>query len=390
MKITIVQEQVDTSRGGAETSTVEMARHLAALGLNVHVVCRADNSTPFVDQNVTFLPIGTTGRGRALQTYQFIQGVHRLCRVEDFDIVHAVTPCLSATVYQPRGGTYVETVRRTLARVRPAPWRWAKGLGRRFNVRQRFLARIERLLLTKYQHRVFVAALSEYVRRQVLEQFDFPAEQTRVVFNGVEIAPPAEEQRERWRAECRRSVGLSAEQPLLLFVAHNFKLKGLAELLRALACADREGYGREWTLVVAGRDDTGPPRRLGQQLKLESRVHFVGTDTPVQHWYAAADLLAHPTWYDPCSRVVLEALSVGLPVVTTRLNGAAEVMQVGTHGAIVDDPRDAGTLAVALREALDPGVRAACQASGELRPRLSMARHAQELCGFYEDILHGE
>lgn len=380
MKVAIVQEQVDVRRGGAETSTSEMARHLAALGLDVTVICRGERPDVFVDQNVTYLPIVARGPTRAGRTYQFVQGTHRLFRDERFDIIHAVTPCLSANVYQPRGGTYAESI--ACSTVMSPPWlRGLKRLGRLFNVRQRLLLRLEQNLLRKRRSRVTVAAVSDYVRRQVLAERGFPPERVRVVFNGVDIAPLTEAERTQHRVALRAELGLDARSPLVLFVAHNFKLKGLAELLRAAA-------EHAWSIVAAGRDDPRPYQRLAGRLGIAAQVRFVGTQTPVRAWYAAADVLAHPTWYDPCSRVVLEALSLGLPVVTTRHNGAAEVMEPGCHGVVVDDPRDAARLAAALECALQPALRAACQADApRLAGQLSMARHARELKALYEHVL---
>ncbi len=381
MRVAIIQEHVAVRRGGAETSTLEMARHLAALGLDVAVICRGDRS--FVDQNVTFLPVAARDLTRTMRTYRFVQGATTLCRRERFDIVHAITPCLAANVYQPRGGTYRETVARGLALVRSPVLRAIKRAGRRFNIRQRFLARLEQLLLGKYRQRVFVAAVSDYVRRQVVDGFGFPAERTRVVFNGVDIAPLSEEERARHQSALRAELGLHAEAPLLLFVAHNFKLKGLAELIHATALASPG-----WTVAVVGRDRTRPYQRLASRLGVAQQVRFVGATSDIRPWYAAADVLAHPTWYDPCSRVVLEALAVGLPVVTTRYNGAAEVMEPSRHGESIDDPDDPVSLLSALERAWQPAVRAACQAdAARLQEQLSMARHARELKALYEDVL---
>lgn len=379
MKVAIVQEYVDVRRGGAETSTVEMARALAALGLDVTLVCHGTAATPSVEQNVTFLPIVASGATRALRTYRFVQGVHALCRTERFDVVHAVTPCLCANVYQPRGGTYPETVARTLALTRSPLVRSIKRVGRLFNVRQRFLRRIEAALLRKRQQRVVVAALSDYVRRQVVEGLAFPPERTHVVFNGVALEPLDAGERVRLRARWRAELGLDRATPLLLFVAHNFRLKGLRELLHAVARQP------DWSLAVVGRDDPAPYRSLAQRLGLAPRVRFAGAAASLRGWYAAADVLAHPTWYDPCSRVVLEALSVGLPVVTTRHNGAAEVMEPDRHGAVIAEPRDTEGLSAALDHALAPAVRAACAADApRMAERLSMARHARELQSLYE------
>jgi UDP-glucose:(heptosyl)LPS alpha-1,3-glucosyltransferase len=140
--------------------------------------------------------------------------------------------------------------------------------------------------------------------------------------------------------------------------------------------------------VVVGRDDPQPYQRLARRLGIDGRVRFVGTTTPIEVWYSVADALAHPTWYDPCSRVVLEALVRGLPVVTTRYNGAAEVMQERTHGVVIAAPNDIAALASGLAAALQPALRGACQADApRMRAQLSMARHARELLSLYERVL---
>jgi UDP-glucose:(heptosyl)LPS alpha-1,3-glucosyltransferase len=384
MKVAIVQEHVSVSRGGAETSTVEMARHLAALGLDITVLSRGRSDQPTLRDNVTYQPVPDRGWSKADRTYRFVQRVQRYCHLANFDLVHAVSPCLAADVYQPRGGTYAETIARSLARTTP-PWRWVKHFGRRFNVRQRFLFRLERLLLGKYAARVTVAAVSYYVQQQVTSQYQFPRDQTRVVFNGVDVRPVNDEEIAAHRAAVRERFSIVADGAIALFVAHNFKLKGLAELLRALAAPESPP---DVTLVVAGRDEPDPYARLARQLRIVERVRFVGPDTPVRDLYAASDVLAHPTWYDPCSRVVLEALSLGLPVITTRHNGAAEVMAPGTHGVVIDSAGDIVGLARALQTALAPDLRAACRASApHMHAQLSMARHARELKALYEEVL---
>lgn len=381
MRIAIIQEHVETQRGGAETSTLEMAGQLAALDLDVTIVCRGPTAVPMTQARVMVRQLGVRGSTRTLRTYRYIQAVNALCRDEPFDIVHAVTPCLAAHVYQPRGGTFTETIARStaMASTLGRPWR---RLGRAFNVRQRFLRQLETCLLTKYQHRVYLAALSDYVRRQAVEGLGFPAARARVVFNGVDVAPLADDERATTRRRVREALGLREETPLVLFVAHNFRLKGLTELLRAAADGPPT-----WTLVVAGRDGTGPYTRLAARLRLGGRTHFVGTTHAPRDLYAAADVLAHPTWYDPCSRVVLEALSLGLPVVTTRYNGAAEAMQASRHGVVIEEPRDAAALRAGLERALTSELRTACRADApQMCGRLSMARHARELKALYEGI----
>jgi UDP-glucose:(heptosyl)LPS alpha-1,3-glucosyltransferase len=67
----------------------------------------------------------------------------------------------------------------------------------------------------------------------------------------------------------------------------------------------------------------------------------------------------HPTFYDPCSLVVLEALACGLPVITSRQNGAHELLG-GAEGLVIDDPHDHWALAESLRLLTEPARREAC------------------------------
>ena len=289
MRIAVVQEQIDVRRGGAETSTLEMAKQLAALGLDVTLVyAGSDEATaagsasrpplehgrdvratrcsdeglnrqnalggwptssevgdtnafpsnaPGRDQAPTLKFHSTTiaGGSRVARSVRFIAEADRYCREQRFDIVHAVTPCFSCNVYQPRGGTYVETVNRSAGRSRTWFGRLIRRMGRRFNRRQRFLLLVERAMLTD-RHPPFVAAVSEYVARQVRGAFpQYPGQRLRVVFNGVDINPLSPAESQAARAAVRRQVGIDDARPLVLFVAHNFKLKGLGELIHALA-----------------------------------------------------------------------------------------------------------------------------------------------------------
>ena len=98
-----------------------------------------------------------------------------------------------------------------------------------------------------------------------------------------------------------------------------------------------------------------------------------------------ADFFVLPTKHDPCSLVVLEALAMGLPVVSTVYNGATEIMTDGVHGYVLPDPSDVDALAGAMRKMLDPDRRAQMsRACLELRPQLSYDTHLDRLLGIYE------
>lgn len=390
MKVAIVQELVDIRRGGAETSTLEMSRHLARLGLDVTVVCRCVSGAPATEEfgtgrvNIRALLPDATRSGFST-TRAFIDAAQALVAAGGFDLAHAVTPCPGVRIYQPRGGTYVETIRRSIELGRTPMMRWWRTVTRRLNRRQQLLLNIEQSMLTGDRPPI-VAALSEYVRRQIVNDYPaLPAEGAVVVFNGVDVAPFNPTERARRRADFRAELGIRGDLPLVLFAAHNFKLKGLAELVHA---ARLTGARRQWTVLVVGRDNPRPYKRLARRFAVDSRFRFLGPRADMPDLFAGADLLAHPTWYDPCSRVVLEALCHGLPVVTTRFNGAAEVVSDGRNGMVIERPDDCANLAAAIDECLAPRLAAMCLSDAAItQERLSMARHARELVQLYHRAL---
>jgi len=155
-------------------------------------------------------------------------------------------------------------------------------------------------------------------------------------------------------------------------VAHNFKLKGVGTLIRATACLRRELPVRT---VIVGKAGPGKYRRLAGSLGVSDRVHFAGPTAAVDSFYAAADVYCQPTWYDPCSLVVLEALACGLPVITTRFNGAGELLTQEREGYVMADPADHEELARCVRELADEAAR---WRAGEAARKLALQHTLEE------------
>mgnify|MGYP001396284688 CR=1 FL=1 len=103
-----------------------------------------------------------------------------------------------------------------------------------------------------------------------------------------------------------------------------------------------------------------------------------------------ADAVILPTWNDACSRVAMESLAAGKPVLTTRFNGAAEFIEHGRTGIIIESPDDIAALADGLMQLGNPARRQALADAVEqqrLYERVSMDRHAGELLALYEEII---
>ncbi|QOJ15828.1 MAG: glycosyltransferase family 4 protein [Planctomycetia bacterium] len=391
IRVAIVNESADPARGGAETSIREMADALAACGAQVTLVHAAPQGPGAPagesgEAGVREFAIVVGGGGRAARTREFLRAAGTLAAGGGFDIVHAVTPLPGAQVYQPRGGTVAETIRRSDALAGRGVGGWLRRAARRFNARQQLLLREERRMLGG-MGATWVAPVSEYGARQIRDEYPSASGRIRAVFNAIRVeAVPVVGDAEQ-RAIARERLGLPQDARIGAFCAHNFRLKGLRELLAAVAALPAL---ERPMIAIIGRGDVGAFRRQSAQLGIETRVKFCGP-APAATWTVAADLLAHPTWYDPCSRVVLEAVAAGLPVVTTAYNGAAELLPRaaaaagGPTGFVVDEPSNIDALAAALRSAGDPAVAlAARRATAEMRAICSMERHARELMVVYE------
>jgi len=146
----------------------------------------------------------------------------------------------------------------------------------------------------------------------------------------------------------RQQLGIPREARVALHVGSGFERKGVRALLEALARAP----SRPWA-IVAGRDKHAARyQALARRLGIAERVRFVGSVSDVRPYHAAADCFVLATLYDPQPNALLEAMASGLPVVTTRKCGGAELVSEGT-GGFVRDALDVAGIAEAI-ERLDP------------------------------------
>ena len=160
------------------------------------------------------------------------------------------------------------------------------------------------------------------------------------------------------RCAFRNGVGLEPDDLVGLFVGHNYWLKGLKPLLTALA-RRKEDFpaARPIHLLVCGAGKAAPIRRMARRLGLEGTVHLAGFVPDIRACYWSSDFFVSPTYYDPCSLAVLEALACGLPAITTACNGAGELMTNGREGFVIPAPDALDELAGAIGAMTDDAAR---------------------------------
>lgn len=224
------------------------------------------------------------------------------------------------------------------------------GSVRRLLLRHQVLLHMERQYFTQHRPRAILCTSQREVD-DLQHYYDVPAEIMNVVPNGYEGERFDARRRAEWREPARARMGVLADQVSLLFVVNELHRKGFAVLLNAVARLRDERV----RVDVVGKASPAPFSGQIERLGLNGRVHWHGPTAEVERYMAAADLLVLPTQYEPFGLVIVEALAMGLPVITTALAGAAPAVVPGT-GLLQQDPYDAEELADLLRQGLMPGV----------------------------------
>jgi len=376
MRIALVIERMDVARGGRETSTAQIAAALAARGHEVSILCQ---DCTWSREGVAVRALGRRGLLRHQRLANFAADVQREAQSGAYDIVHTTLPVPGANVYQPRSGTMPAQLAASLRR-RSRLTRPIAAAFLNFNVHRRRLTALEDRLVRHTE------ALLLPVSRMVADEFAQyyrRTERVQVVFNAADSPPRDPDTWAHWRQKARYLLGADSRTTVFLTVAKNFELKGVPELIRAFARWYHRHDRPDAHLIVLGRDNVEGYQRHAGLRDVGARVLFVPHTPEIARWYAAADACVLLTWYDPCSRVILEAVRCGLPCLTTAFNGAAEILADGA-GLVVDSPANGPAIESALARLHDARFRTvAAEACRRVADRLSMDRHVEELLAAY-------
>lgn len=382
MDIALCYESVLPARGGAETYLGDLARRLARDGHAVHLyACRWDAAA--LPASIHYHRLEVAKGPRFLRPWRFGEACERALANTRHDVTVGFDKTWGQDVLYPQGGLHAASRHHNLLKYRSKAVRLAAAMGKLLDPAAWSFGRLERkqyLGPTK----PIVVVNSRMVQRHFEQFYGLGAESLRVVHSAIDPLRFSAEDRPKRRQEERDRWGVALDEPVGLMVAMNYRLKGLEALLRAAATLPPEARFR---LAIVGHPKFARYERLAVRLGVAEKFRFLGFRADPKNAYFAADFLVHPTFYDPCSLVALEALACGLPVVTTRYNGASELLTVPDNGLVVADPHDAKELGGAIQRMLDAGYRrTATQSAREAANRWTFEHHYRALLDVFGEV----
>lgn len=330
----------DLRGGGAERVSVDLARALSGYGHRVEFVLMRAEGEFLAEARRDFTVVGLGVH----RTAQVPRALARYLRERQPDaLIASLWPLTCAAIV----GRLLARYRRSVLLVdhnalssQYASWGVLHGLVLRAS------------MIATYRCADAVAGVSEGVARDIATLSRMPASRVAVLHNPIpRRAEPAAEDRQRVDALWGGAAGAR-----VLSVGSFKNQKNHALLLNSFAALARGNSDARLMLLGQGENEPNL-RMLAAELGIADRVLFPGFHADPSPFYATADLFVLSSNHEGLPTVLIEALSFGLPVVSTDCpSGPAEILDNGRFGTLVpvgDAPALARAMGAALRAPVD-------------------------------------
>jgi UDP-glucose:(heptosyl)LPS alpha-1,3-glucosyltransferase len=370
MKIAIIRKKY-TFHGGAEGFSQALIARLAEEGNEIHIYSMQWQGNPA--GNIHFHKVPVLASNSFLRDSSFAVSSFFLLRKQRFDIIQSHDKTLYQDIYRAGDGCHIEWLRQRWLRTG-----LAGKLSITFNPYHWLVLALEQMIFRGHRYKK-ILAISELVKKNVIENYGVPASGIEVIYNGVDLEKFHPDNKIKYRSSIRERHGLSETDFVVLFVGSGFERKGVKYLLQAV-----ESLSEPVSVLIVGR---GPEKKFNNIGKRQ-KIVFCGVRRDIEKYYAASDIFVFPSIYEPFGNVHLEALASGLPVITTKNSGAAEIIRQGLNGFVVERPEDYRAIAdkIKLLSEEDKREQMSLEARS-LAEKFTFKRYTEQIMKLYNGVI---
>jgi UDP-glucose:(heptosyl)LPS alpha-1,3-glucosyltransferase len=226
-----------------------------------------------------------------------------------------------------------------------------------------------------------VVAFSGRSADEISRIYGVDRDRIRIIRHGVDSGRFSPSWRAARRRDARALLDLSPEELAFVYIGDSWK--GLEFAIKGIAAA--RGAGKS-ALIAAGPFHENKFSALAGSLGLRFICQNSWPD--IRELYSAGDVFINPTPMDTFGLAALEAMAMGLVVITTRYAGVSEFLADGENAFVLDRPWDTGAISAIADRLCDPVFRERLSVRGvELAAGLSWEKPAREHLALYEQLV---
>ena len=374
MKIAIIRQKFVTY-GGAEQFVQGYIHQLGEAGHDIHIF--ANQWTPSNHPNIQVHHVPSFKINSFMRTLSFAWFAARAVKKDSFDIIQSHEKTWKQDVYRVGDGCHKEWLEQR-ERFLPA----LKGSFIQLNPFHQLILKLEKNMFESGHCRKFIA-ISQMVKNDILKHYHCPQDNISVIYNGVDLRRFHPNNKIKYRKSIRNELGIPESFILILFVGSGFERKGLKSLLQAT----QHISFHDWRLVVMGKGRWKQFRKLVPE-NIRQKVIYKEPVPDIEKYYAAADIFALPSIYEPFGNANLEALATGLPIITTLSCGVSDIIQHKLNGLILKNLDSPKEIAKNISSLFDFKVRQSISREARiLAEQYSAERNSLEMQEIYQEIL---